>query len=78
MAPLTMADFADCIDTLERTTAELLALEAKLAAEYRLPTDYPRQWLLDMDARGKLDDTPLVSDWRATYARYLDWCSPRP
>jgi hypothetical protein len=31
---LAMTDFADCLDTLEGTKAELEALEAQLASEH--------------------------------------------
>lgn len=74
MTGLTMADFADCLDTPERTEAELAALESELAKAYGLgPEDEARPLLLALDDAGKLDDSPLVADWRATYARHLSY-----
>lgn len=70
---LTMADFADCLDTLEGTKSELEALEAQLARKHGLPPASARALLLALDTEGKLGDEPLVADWRATYARFLDW-----
>lgn len=70
---LTMTDFTDCLDTLEGTKAELEALEAQLAREHELPPACARALLLALDTEGKLGDEPLVADWRATYARFLDW-----
>lgn len=68
-----MADFADCLDTPEGTKAELEALETQLADEYRLPRALARALLLALDEMGKLEDSPLVADWRSTYFRFLDW-----
>jgi hypothetical protein len=72
--PLTMADFVDCMDTPGRTKLELEDLEQKLAVMYGVTGDV-RARLLEMDRTDKLDDGPEVSDWRATYARHLDWLS---
>ncbi len=73
--PLTMADFADCIDTPERTKLELEGLERKLAGRHGVNGD-ARTGLLEMERLGTLDDTdPEVRDWQATYARHLDWLS---
>lgn len=70
---LIMADFADCLYTPERTKAELEGLEARLAAECGLALANVRRELLRLDREGKLVDSPLVADWRATYARSVDW-----
>jgi hypothetical protein len=68
---MTMFDFADCLDTLERNQAEVDALEAELAQRYRVePSE-----LVELDDAGLLDDSPLVADWRATKARLASWSS---
>lgn len=69
---LTMASFADCIDTREGTNAELEMLETRLGAELGLSGNI-REQLLELDRLHGFDHTPLVADWQATYARYLDW-----
>lgn len=68
---MDMKDFSDCLDTRERTEAELEALESEIARRFEIAPD--RTLVIALDFEGKLDDSPLVSDWRATYARYIDW-----
>ena len=66
-----VVNFDDCWDSLERTHAELEQLESELASRFGVSPS--RATLLELDDAGKLDDSPLVSDWRATYARLLSW-----
>jgi hypothetical protein len=67
----TMFDFSDCLDTEEGTRAEVVALEAELARHYGVEPSK----LVELDDAGKLDDSPLVADWRATTARLASWTS---
>jgi hypothetical protein len=72
-----MSDLADCMTTLEQTKTELEALEAKLAEKYGLSPRMPvHDILVALDQVGELDHGELVADWRATFARFLDWAEP--
>lgn len=73
-SPMTLADFADCLDTEQGTRAEVDALEAEIKRRYGFePND-----LVELDDAGMLEDSPLVSDWRATYARLSSWIADPP
>lgn len=73
--PLTMADFADCMDTAAQTKAELEEVERKLAAKHGVTGD-ARTGLFELERVGKIDDDdPEVREWQALYHRHLDWLS---
>lgn len=74
-----MCDFSHCMTTLEQTKAELEALEERLAAKQKLlgvPVRLRRSVLRALDESGGLDDDALSADWRATFARFLEWAEP--
>lgn len=74
---MSMADFSDCIQTFEQTKAALADVEDRLAKQLRLSRRIPvRRVLVALDDACELDDSPLVAEWRATYARFLEWAQP--
>jgi hypothetical protein len=63
--------------TFEQTKAELEALEEQLAEKYSLHSRMPvQQILLALDQVGELEDCGLAANWRATFARFLQWAEP--
>lgn len=68
-------DWLSCVVYPEQTKRELEKIEAKLAARYGIIATNPikiRNILLAMDDNCKLPHDSLTSDWRATYASYLN------
>ncbi len=68
-------DWLSCFVYPEQTKRELQEIEAKLAFRYNIVATDPieiRNILLTMDDDGKLPHDTLTSDWRATYASYLN------